>query len=264
MIRSESWGWHGEIERRRRKLFISFGLAGIVFFLHGMGLAQDEEGRGERVYRAEEILVIGTPSHEVSIVPEEEINIPTMGSSLLDALESKAGVQLRRASPTHSEYSKLRLRGFDETRLRIELNGVPINRDGSYGTGPVCWSILSSEDVERIEIRRGVVPAKYGNTLGGVINIVTKEPTEIPEISVSSIYGSLNTWDTKLVYNQKYGPLKWSIGGSHFETDGHLRNNDNHRNNIRAKLYDPNDVDEVRVHPLDNDIIPYNWECRME
>ncbi|SFM60607.1 dTDP-4-dehydrorhamnose 3,5-epimerase family protein [Thermodesulforhabdus norvegica] len=29
-------------------------------------------------------------------------------------------------------------------------------------------------------------------------------------------------------------------------------------------LYDPDNVDEVRVHPLDNDIIPYNWECRME
>ncbi|SFM60589.1 TonB-dependent receptor [Thermodesulforhabdus norvegica] len=218
------------------KRFVSFGLVGVVLFFHGMGFAQDGEGRGERVYRAEEILVIGTPLYEASIVPEEEINIPTMGSSLLDALESQAGVQLRRTSPTHSEYNKLRLRGFDETRLRVELNGVPINRDGSYGTGPVHWSILSSENVERIEIRRGVVPAKYGNTLGGVINIVTKEPTEAPEISVSSVYGSFNTWDTRLVYNQKYGPLKWSIGGSHFQTDGYLRNNDNHRNNVRANV----------------------------
>lgn len=29
-------------------------------------------------------------------------------------------------------------------------------------------------------------------------------------------------------------------------------------------LYDPENVDERRVNPLDNDIIPYNWNCRME
>lgn len=29
-------------------------------------------------------------------------------------------------------------------------------------------------------------------------------------------------------------------------------------------FYDPEDVDERRVNPLDNDIIPYDWGCRME
>ncbi len=29
-------------------------------------------------------------------------------------------------------------------------------------------------------------------------------------------------------------------------------------------LYDPDNVDEIRVHPVQNNIIPYDWECRME
>ncbi len=29
-------------------------------------------------------------------------------------------------------------------------------------------------------------------------------------------------------------------------------------------LYDPKEVDERRVNPLNNDLIPYDWECRME
>lgn len=29
-------------------------------------------------------------------------------------------------------------------------------------------------------------------------------------------------------------------------------------------LYDPENVDERRVNPIDNDLIPYNWNCRME
>lgn len=210
-----------------------FVLVGLMMFFPGLASGQE---KSESVYEAEEIIVIGKPSYETSTVSEEEINIPTLGSSLLDALQNEAGVQFLRTSPTNSEYSKMRLRGFDETRLRVELNGVPINRDGSYGTGPVHWSILSTEDIEKIEIRRGALPAKYGNTLGGVINIITKEPTEVPEVSVSSVYGGLDTWDSKFSYNQKYGWLKWSVGSSHFETDGYLRNNDNHRDNVRANV----------------------------
>lgn len=29
-------------------------------------------------------------------------------------------------------------------------------------------------------------------------------------------------------------------------------------------FYDPEDVDERRVNPMDKDIIPYDWDCRME
>lgn len=29
-------------------------------------------------------------------------------------------------------------------------------------------------------------------------------------------------------------------------------------------FYDPDDVDERHINPIDNDIIPYNWNCKME
>lgn len=29
-------------------------------------------------------------------------------------------------------------------------------------------------------------------------------------------------------------------------------------------LYDPNEVDERRINPLNNDLIPYDWGCQME
>jgi hypothetical protein len=68
-----------------------------------------EGGEKEGDYEVEEVLVIGTPLDEVSVIQEEVINIPTLGSSLLDALESQAGVQLMRVSPTHrcSDHSQI-------------------------------------------------------------------------------------------------------------------------------------------------------------
>lgn len=176
------------------------------------------------------------PTYAKSIVSEEEVACPTVSGSLLDSLRNLAGVQFRRTSPSNSEYGKLRLRGFDETRLRVEMDGVPIHRDGSYGTGPVPWSILSTEEVEYIAIQRGAVSAKYGNTLGGVVNIVTKEPSDKPRTSISTTYGGLDTWENKIYHSAMAGPVKWSIAGSHFESDGYLRNNYSDRDNMAGEL----------------------------
>ena len=98
------------------------------------------------------------------------------------------------------------------------------------------WSIFSSEDLERIEIMRRKGPARFGNTLDGVINRVTKKPTDKPETIVSSVYGSLNTWDSTVSHRWKIGPLGWDLAYSHYQTDGFLRNNYFDRGNFAAKL----------------------------
>ncbi len=206
-----------------------------VFFQ--LAAAQDNP---EKEYQLEQITVTAkkeeSPAYEKSVIPEEEVSRPSVGGSVVDALKNQAGVQLRRTSPIIPENNKLRLRGFDETRLRIEIDGVPIQGDGSYGGISVHWSTLSTEQVEQIEIQRGAVSAKYGNTLGGVVNIITKEPSDQPKTSVSSVYGSLDTWDSKISHSAKAGPFKWFLTGSHFETDGYLRNNYSDRNNISIQL----------------------------
>ena len=216
-----------------------WGCAVVCLLLSGQAAtAQDEQ---EVAVKLEQITVTEEkdeiPRYEKSIVPQEEVARPTVGGSVLDALSNQAGVQLLRTSPTNPENGKLRLRGFDESRLRVEVDGVPIQRDGSYGgAGPVHWSTLSTEQVEKIEIYRGAVPAKYGNTLGGVIDIVTKQPSDKPNTVVSSVYGSLDTWDSKISHSARLGRLKWSLAGSHFETDGYLRNNYNDRDNVSIQL----------------------------
>jgi outer membrane receptor protein involved in Fe transport len=170
------------------------------------------------------------------VVTAEAIQTPRASGSVLDVLGNEAGIQMRRNSLAGSEGSKLRLRGFDETRLRITKDGVPLNRDGSYGNGPVDWSILSTENVERIEIYRGAGPAKFGNTLGGVINIVTQKPTDDPVTVARTSYGSLDTWDSGISHTWKAGKLGWALSAGHYESDGYLRNNTMDRDNFSALL----------------------------
>lgn len=206
----------------------------LIVFIHP-GLAQETD---ETVSTTQLDQMIVSAEREDTmnkdVITVETIQAPSISGSALDAMGNEAGVQLQRCSLSGSDGGKLRLRGFDETRLRISKDGVPLNRDGSYGNGPVDWSNLSSENVEQIEIYRGAGPAKFGNTLGGVINIVTHKPTEDPETVIRASYGSLNTWDGNIRHQWKIDKVGWVLSAGHFQSDGYLRNNTMDRNNFSA------------------------------
>jgi len=89
-------------------------------------------------------------------------------------LDNSAGIDLKRISPGGDHGSAVTIRGFDESRCLILLDGRPLNAAGVYGGDYVDWSSLSTEDIERIEVIRGAKSAVYGNTLGGVVNIITR------------------------------------------------------------------------------------------
>ncbi len=210
----------------------------LLLLIFSASLAQAEEKENQPI-DLQEIVVTApgedaVPEYVQDVIPEEVLALPTVTGSVLESLENQAGVQIRKNSTAGAGQSSLRLRGFGETRLRVLLDGVPFQRDGSYGQGPVDWSVLSPESVDHIEIHRGAGPAKFGNTLGGVVNIVSKKPSEKPETTLTAVYGAMNTWDGRLSHTWKVGPVGWSLSASRFDTDGYLRNNYNHRNNIKA------------------------------
>jgi outer membrane receptor protein involved in Fe transport len=171
-----------------------------------------------------------------SIIHQEVMERPSISDSIIESLQGQAGLQVLGTSLFGSKEAKVRLRGFNQTRFRVLVDGMPIQRDGSYGNGPVDWSMFSPDWVENIEIMRGAVPVEYGNTLGGVINIITKKPTKEPETRVQTVYGSLDTWKVNALHRWKVGPVGWALSASHYQTDGYLRNNYADRNNLSGQL----------------------------
>lgn len=227
---------------KRFYLLLGLVLVLLVFGSVGMAKADDtDQAKEKEAHEIEQILVRAQkeniPVYVQDVVTQEEINRPAVSGSILDSLQNQAGFQFLRTSPTNPQNNKIRLRGFGETRFKVMVDGVAMQRDGSYGgAGPVHWSTLSTENIERIEIVRGAGPAKFGNTLGGVVNIVTKKPGDKPETSVTALYGSFNTWDGKLSHSARKGPLFWTVAASHFETDGFLRNNFSDRDNVSLNV----------------------------
>ena len=154
----------------------------------------------------------------------------SLSDTVEGSLERLAGIDLNRQTFAGNESGRLSIRGFDESRCRVLLNGRPLHGAGVYGGYYVDWHCLSLEDVERIEVIRGMAPAKYGNTLGGVVNVVTHCGSELPETRfrlggarMEDVDG-LALWGASASHSWGHGPLLWSISAEHYDTDGYLRN----------------------------------------
>lgn len=152
-------------------------------------------------------------------------------------LEDIAGIDLKRTSPGGDHGSAVTIRGFDESRCLILLDDRPLNAAGVYGGDYVDWSSLSTEDIERIEVTRGAKSAEYGNTLGGVINIITKRGTKEPKTHAQFSYGTFDTIEEMFSHSATIKDFfSYSLSAGHWQTDGYLRNNDVDRNNFAGKF----------------------------
>ena len=165
------------------------------------------------------------PYYVQQVICPQEVSRPRVEKTAAGLLESLSGVDLTRKGISGADSNRLRLRGLDESRSLIELNGRPLNGAGVYGGYYVDWSSLSLEDVDHVEVIRGAGPVKYGNTLGGVVNIVTKEGSGSRHTTVQASGGPLGTWDAGFSHGWGVGPLLYTISAGRHETDGYLRNN---------------------------------------
>ena len=99
----------------------------------------------------------------------EQKDLPAM-------LRSVPGLYVQKVSGT-GHYTVARVRGATGAQVNVYVDGVPMNLNGESA---VNLSALPVDNVERIEVYRGYVPARFaGAPIGGVINIVTKKPDKL-------------------------------------------------------------------------------------
>jgi iron complex outermembrane recepter protein len=140
-------------------------------------------------------------------------------------LEEQTGVDMTRRSMLGVKSRQMTLRGFDESRYQIYLNGRSWKGAGVKGGYYVDWTTITPTDLERLEIIRGSLSAEYPNTLGGVITINTQRGSKEPKLYLDTYWGSWATQNYRLLHTGGKGPVQYSIAGSFGNTDGYLRNN---------------------------------------
>lgn len=88
--------------------------------------------------------------------------------------------------------SKIFLRGVGTTAVATD-NSVGLYIDGMYVSAQAS-SFLNLSNIDHVEVLKGPQGTLFGrNTTGGVIQIVTKDPSSTPAVDVSVGYGNYNT-----------------------------------------------------------------------
>lgn len=184
-----------------------------------------------KINELDEITVAASAEEEnkqslgVSIITSQDLEKNPPASDLAELIRREPGVNLTggAASGMRGNRRQIDIRGMGPDNTLVLIDGRPANsrnasRQGWTGerdtAGDTSW--VPPESVERIEVIRGPAAARYGSgAMGGVVNIITKKPTD-------KLVGSVTTYanfqndsaegDTRRATFNLAGPLAERIG----------------------------------------------------
>lgn len=160
----------------------------------------------------------------VSEISKQEISNINTGRDLPFLLEGVPSLVTTSDAGTGIGYTGLRIRGSDQTRINVTIDGIPINDPESHLLYWVNMPDLASS-VENIQVQRGVGTSTNGaSAFGGSINIKTNNPTEKPYLTTSAAYGSFNTLKTNASIGTGMLHNKFNFEGrlSKISSDGYI------------------------------------------
>jgi iron complex outermembrane recepter protein len=182
-------------------------------------IAMSESQKDYQVYDLGEIFVRSDkpPAVEETViinrVTAEEIEA-TNSRTVAEALSYVPGI---RVSTGRKDFSFVQIHGIDQNRFLVLIDGVPY-----YETlfGGFDLSQISVDNVAEIVVTKGAASVIYGtNALIGVINIITKKPTEKPSVSGLVEVGNGGYKRVSLSHGMKVGIFNYWLNFGHREAE---------------------------------------------
>ena len=178
----------------------------------------------------------------VNVLSAEEI-AKRNASTFDQALESIPGVTINRSAGTATNSMSIRgasemLGGGVGNRVLLLIDGRPaITAD----TGGANWSLLPIDVIQRVEVVKGALSPLYGsNAMGGVVNFITKSPTNVRKTKFNiglGYFGEQPEWmrytenrnyfeDIGITHSNSYQNLGYIFHLSGKQSDGYRQNTD--------------------------------------
>ena len=140
-------------------------------------------------------------------------------SNVSDLLLQTPGVTVARNGGTGTT-TGVSIRGAETDQTVTLIDGVKLNDPSSPGGGFDFGGLLVG-NIARIEVLRGAQSVLWGNqAIGGVVNLITRQPTDHLELNARAEGGWHETGQGFANVSDKIGPVSASLGGGYYRTEG--------------------------------------------
>jgi len=198
-----------------------------------------------KVYEVEEIVIERTRAHRpmspvaFSEISTEEMDRVSFGQDVPMVLTALPSVYAYSDAANGFGYSYLKIRGFDQNRLSILVNGVPMNDPESH---QVYWvdhgDMLAG--ARSVQVQRGVGSTLYGgSSFGGSVNVLTSPFAVEPGFHFETGYGNYTDSDLDLpvqTYRATFATGPMQDGKSAIYARYSRQNSDGYRKSSEADM----------------------------
>lgn len=191
-----------------------------ICFLSGgwAGAMEEVEEQDFQVYSLGEMVITAEKSVTdkvaiTNVMTAAEITA-TNSRTAAEALQYVPGIDVTYGRKDEPE---VHIHGFDQSRILILIDGVPYY-ETNYGK--LNLNQIPSDIIAEIVVIKGAPSVLYGaNALAGVINIITKEPTEKPAASAAVEIGEKRYNREVISHGMKVGIFNYWLNYTHSERD---------------------------------------------
>jgi outer membrane receptor for ferrienterochelin and colicins len=151
----------------------------------------------EDLFHVEQVVITGTRTkHYIKDVPIRTEVITSKlienknAGNLYEILEGTSGIRVEQQCQ-YCNFSMIRMQGLGSENTQILINGQPI-----YSGLAAVYGLqqIGTDDIDRVEVIKGAGSALYGSgAIAGAINIITKEPSFVPEVKAGIQVGCFGT-----------------------------------------------------------------------
>lgn len=196
-----------------------------MLFIPAFPLLAEEDQKQNEIFDLGDVLVLEKSGDVSKVTTTNIISIEdieqTGAANIAQALEQVPGIDVvshPKGGPT------LKMRGFDQNNVKILIDGVPAHETyfGSLDLGEIPVDTIS-----KIEVIKGASSVLYGpNTLGGVINIITKKGGKDFFTKITTSFGKNSTKNVILNHGGSRGQFNYWVTYSSRKSDGFDVSND--------------------------------------
>ncbi len=169
----------------------------------------------------------------VTVITREEIEKYPVNNAA-EILQYVPGVYVE-SNGGIGAYATASIQGSDMRHVAVYQDNVPLNMLANPITD---LSLLPVANIERIEVYQGAASSAWGSALGGVINIITREPdlTKPVAVEASGSYGDFNTIRGRATVSGTVDRVGYLVSMTHEQSDGIMKNNDYRQDAAYAKV----------------------------